>query len=186
MRRSSIVHARHDGPRRARRKPVTASTRRDAGPLQAHLLAPDRGAGASRVSGGSRPRLTTNPHNTTPRVSFAGIVGLMGELVERVDEHDRILGVVDRGRAIQERWLHRVATVVCRDSGSRILVHQRPQTDSLFPGHYNWFSRVASALAGVHLPGWRLRRPGTDPRKRCWPRGCVGWVGGAAKVYVGR
>lgn len=99
----------------------------------------------------SRPRLATDPHSTTPRVSFAAIVGFMGELVERVDEHDRILGVVDRGRAIQERWLHRVATVVCRDSASRILVHRRAETDSLFPGQYNWLIGGAVAVGESYL-----------------------------------
>ncbi|MEU2254180.1 NUDIX domain-containing protein [Nocardia xishanensis] len=80
-------------------------------------------------------------------------MGFVGELVERVDEHDRILGVVDRGRAIQERWLHRVAAVVCRDSAGRILVHRRPETDSLFPGHYNWLIGGAVAVGESYRDG---------------------------------
>ncbi|MFF1605072.1 hypothetical protein ACFVYV_48275, partial [Streptomyces mirabilis] len=55
----------------------------------------------------------------------------MGEMVERVDEQDRTLGVVDRGEAIRRRWLHRVATTVCRDPDGRFLVHRRP--DHLVP-----------------------------------------------------
>ncbi|MFF4030588.1 NUDIX hydrolase [Streptomyces sviceus] len=62
----------------------------------------------------------------------------MGELVERVDEEDRVIGVVDRGEAIEKRWLHRVATTVCRDPDGRILVHRRPESVSRFPGQYNW------------------------------------------------
>ncbi|MFF9978513.1 NUDIX hydrolase [Streptomyces erythrochromogenes] len=62
----------------------------------------------------------------------------MGERVERVDEHDEVLGVVDRDEAIRHGWLHRVATIVCRDTGGRILVHRRPQDASRFPGHLNW------------------------------------------------
>ncbi|MGW1521682.1 NUDIX hydrolase [Streptomyces sp. NPDC002287] len=62
----------------------------------------------------------------------------MGELVERVDERDRVLGVVDRDEAIRRRWLHRIATVVCRDAEGRFLVHRRPDDDSRFPGQYNW------------------------------------------------
>ncbi|RKT08501.1 isopentenyldiphosphate isomerase [Streptomyces sp. 3211.6] len=62
----------------------------------------------------------------------------MAEWVERVDEHDRVLGVVERGEAIERRWLHRVATVVCRDAGGRVLVHRRPEDSSRFPGAYNW------------------------------------------------
>lgn len=62
----------------------------------------------------------------------------MGELVERVDEWDRVLGVVERGEAIEKRWLHRVSTTVCRDPEGRILVHRRPEGMSRFPGQYNW------------------------------------------------
>nr|WSY54338.1 NUDIX domain-containing protein [Streptomyces sp. NBC_00886] len=62
----------------------------------------------------------------------------MGELVEQVDDQDRILRVVERGEAIRSGWLHRVATTVCRRPDGRILVHRRPQTVSRFPGQYNW------------------------------------------------
>ncbi|WP_406307290.1 NUDIX domain-containing protein [Streptomyces sp. NBC_00885] len=62
----------------------------------------------------------------------------MSERVERVDEQDRELGVVDRDEAIRNRWLHRVATVVCRDATGRILVHRRPGSAARFPGQYNW------------------------------------------------
>ncbi|MEH6375876.1 NUDIX domain-containing protein [Streptomyces sp. KLMMK] len=62
----------------------------------------------------------------------------MSELVERVDEQDRVVGVVDRGEAIRRKWLHRVATVVCRDAEGRVLVHRRPGHVSRFPGQYNW------------------------------------------------
>lgn len=58
----------------------------------------------------------------------------MSERVERVDEQDRELGVVDRDEAIRNRWLHRVATVVCRDAAGRILVHRRPGSAARFPG----------------------------------------------------
>lgn len=60
------------------------------------------------------------------------------ELVERVDERDEVLGVVDRGEAIRRAWLHRIATVVCRDPDGRVLVHRRPDDASRFPGHLNW------------------------------------------------
>lgn len=62
----------------------------------------------------------------------------MRELVERVDEQDRVLGLVDRSEAIANRWLHRVATTVCRDPEGRILVHRRQEGVSRFPGQYNW------------------------------------------------
>lgn len=62
----------------------------------------------------------------------------MGELVDRVDEQDRVLGVVDRGEAIKHHWLHRVATIVCRDEEGRVLVHRRAADMSRFPGQYNF------------------------------------------------
>ncbi|WP_372511178.1 NUDIX domain-containing protein [Streptomyces cylindrosporus] len=61
----------------------------------------------------------------------------MDELVERVDDQDRVLGVaVSRRQAIREGWLHRVAVTVCRDEGERILVHRRSEQLSRFPRFY--------------------------------------------------
>ncbi|MFE3450309.1 NUDIX hydrolase [Nonomuraea sp. NPDC059194] len=61
----------------------------------------------------------------------------MGELVERVDEHDRVVGVVDRGEAVRRNWPHRIATTICRDQAGRILVLRRSETHFRFPGHYD-------------------------------------------------
>ncbi len=98
---------------------------------------------------------------------FCGSVSAMGEMVERVDEQDQTVGVVDRGEAIRRRWLHRVATTVCRDPDGRILVHRRPDHVSRFPGQYNWLvggavgvgetypaaaSRELAEELGVHTP----------------------------------
>ncbi|GHE43486.1 putative Nudix hydrolase [Streptomyces longispororuber] len=66
----------------------------------------------------------------------SAIVCVVDELVERVDAQDRVLGVVSRWRAVREGWLHRVASVVCRDGGGRFLVHRRAEHLSRFPGHY--------------------------------------------------
>ncbi|MFI6316989.1 NUDIX hydrolase [Nonomuraea sp. NPDC050556] len=61
----------------------------------------------------------------------------MGELVERVDEHDRVLGVVERAEAVRRRWVHRIATTICRDPLGRILVLRRAEGHVRFPGHYD-------------------------------------------------
>ncbi|MFE5677765.1 NUDIX hydrolase [Streptomyces erythrochromogenes] len=62
-------------------------------------------------------------------------VCLVDELVERVDDRDRVLGmVVSRRQAVREGWLHRVAVTVCRDERGRILVHRRSEQLSRFPG----------------------------------------------------
>ncbi|MBV7696736.1 NUDIX domain-containing protein [Streptomyces sp. TRM70350] len=54
--------------------------------------------------------------------------------------------LVDRGEAIKNRWLHRVATTVCRDTEGRILVHRRQEDVSRFPGQYNWLIGGAAEI----------------------------------------
>ncbi|MBB5939237.1 NUDIX hydrolase [Streptomyces zagrosensis] len=61
----------------------------------------------------------------------------MSELVEHVDEHDRVLGIVERDKAVREKWLHRIAATICRDCEGRILVLRRAETLSRFPGYYD-------------------------------------------------
>lgn len=73
----------------------------------------------------------------------------MSERVERVDEQDRVIGVVERGEAVREGWLYRMAMVLCRDADGRYLVHRRPENSSRFPGEYSWL--VAGAV-GVGEP----------------------------------
>ncbi|MFB6823126.1 NUDIX domain-containing protein [Streptomyces virginiae] len=59
----------------------------------------------------------------------------MDEPVERVDDQDRVLGVVvGRRQAVREGWLHRIAVTVCRDERGRILVHRRAEHLWRFPG----------------------------------------------------
>ncbi|MFE3179582.1 NUDIX hydrolase [Streptomyces violascens] len=73
----------------------------------------------------------------------------MGERVERVDEQDRVIGVAERGEAVRQGWLYRMAMVLCRDASGRYLVHRRPDSSSRFPGEYSWL--VAGAV-GVGEP----------------------------------
>lgn len=61
----------------------------------------------------------------------------MGELIERVDEQDRVLEVVERAEAVRRRWIHRIATTICRDPMGRILVLRRAEGHVRFPGHYD-------------------------------------------------
>lgn len=61
----------------------------------------------------------------------------MSELVEHVDEHDRVLGIVERDEAVRENWPHRIAATICRDLEGRILVVRRAETLSRFPGYYD-------------------------------------------------
>ncbi|RAO25933.1 Isopentenyl-diphosphate Delta-isomerase [Micromonospora noduli] len=61
---------------------------------------------------------------------------VVNELVERVDDQDRVLGVVDRGEAVRRGWLHRIATTICRDQQGWVLVYRRAEDLSRFPGYY--------------------------------------------------
>lgn len=67
------------------------------------------------------------------------------ELVEHVDEQDRVVGHVSRSEAVQGRLLYRMAMVLVRDKQGRVLVHQRPRNSKRFPGQYSWL--VAGAVA---------------------------------------
>lgn len=71
----------------------------------------------------------------------------MGEQVEHVDAHDRVLRIVRRDDAVREGWLHRVAGVVCRDAEGRVLVNRRPMEARWFAGRY------APMIAGAVRPG---------------------------------
>jgi 8-oxo-dGTP pyrophosphatase MutT (NUDIX family) len=61
----------------------------------------------------------------------------VSELVEHVDEHDRVLGVVERDEAVRQNRPHRIAATICRDREGRILVLRRAGTLSRFPGYYD-------------------------------------------------
>lgn len=61
----------------------------------------------------------------------------MSELVEHVDEHDRVLGVVEREEAVRRNKPHRIAATICRDREGRILVLRRARTMSRFAGYYD-------------------------------------------------
>ncbi|MFF1659149.1 NUDIX domain-containing protein [Streptomyces sp. NPDC058255] len=60
----------------------------------------------------------------------------MSELVERVDDHDRFMKVVDRSDAVRNGWLHRIAATVCLDRRGRFLIHRRADCLARFPGQY--------------------------------------------------
>jgi len=69
----------------------------------------------------------------------------MVELVDHVDERDRVIGVVDRSEAVAAGLLYRMSMVLCRDEAGRYLVHRRPESSSRFPGEYSWL--VAGAVS---------------------------------------
>lgn len=68
------------------------------------------------------------------------------ELVEWVDEHDRVIAVVTRSRMRAENLRHRSAAVVVQSSDGRLLVHQRADTKDLRPG---WWDVCAGGVVAV-------------------------------------
>ncbi len=68
------------------------------------------------------------------------------ELIEWVDEHDRVIGVVPRSRMRRENLRHRSAAVVVRSGDGRLLVHRRAATKDLRPG---WWDVCAGGVVGV-------------------------------------
>lgn len=59
------------------------------------------------------------------------------ELVEVVDEHDRVVEVVPRRAMRERRLLHRCTYVVVLDPTGRIYVHRRTQTKDVYPGLFD-------------------------------------------------
>lgn len=61
------------------------------------------------------------------------------ELVDWVDEDDRVLGQVTRARMRAENLLHRCIAVLCCDSEGRVYAHRRSRDKDVFPGLYDMF-----------------------------------------------
>jgi len=61
------------------------------------------------------------------------------ELVDIVDDNDRVLRTVTRSQMRREVLLHRVVAILCLNSRGEILVHRRTSTKDLFPDLYDMF-----------------------------------------------
>jgi 8-oxo-dGTP pyrophosphatase MutT (NUDIX family) len=59
------------------------------------------------------------------------------ELLDIVDEHDRVVGQRLRGQVYAERLRHRSTSIRVRDAAGRIFVHRRTPTKLIFPGMYD-------------------------------------------------
>ena len=68
------------------------------------------------------------------------------ELVEWVDERDRVIEVVTRSRMQRVHRFRRSAAVVVRSRDGRLLVHRRAATKDLRPG---WWDVCAGGVVGV-------------------------------------
>jgi isopentenyldiphosphate isomerase len=61
------------------------------------------------------------------------------ELLDVVDEHDRVLGQAPRGEAYARRLRHRCVFVLARDAVGRVFVHRRTASKLVFPSLYDMF-----------------------------------------------
>ncbi|WP_431045202.1 NUDIX domain-containing protein [Streptomyces sp. P1-3] len=61
------------------------------------------------------------------------------ELLDIVDERDRVVGQAPRGEAMARRLRHRCVFVLARDAADRIFVHRRTAQKLVFPSLYDVF-----------------------------------------------
>jgi isopentenyldiphosphate isomerase len=61
------------------------------------------------------------------------------ELVDVVDESDRVVGTVTRSEVRAKGLLHRVASTLVFRSDGRLLVHRRTDSKDVFPGAFDCF-----------------------------------------------
>ena len=69
------------------------------------------------------------------------------ELVDVVDEGDRVVGQALRRDVRGRNLLHREVAAIVRNTGGEIFVHRRTETKDVFPGMYDMF------VAGVVTSG---------------------------------
>jgi isopentenyldiphosphate isomerase len=70
-----------------------------------------------------------------------------GELVDLVDEINRVVGQALRREVRSRNLLHRGVAILCRNRSGRVHVHKRTVTKDVFPGMYDMF------VGGVVLSG---------------------------------
>ncbi|MFI9613940.1 NUDIX hydrolase [Streptomyces sp. NPDC052023] len=61
------------------------------------------------------------------------------EILDVVDEHDRVVGQAPRGEVYARGLLHRCVFVQARDAEGRVFVHRRTPTKLVFPSLYDMF-----------------------------------------------
>ncbi|MFE5188296.1 NUDIX domain-containing protein [Streptomyces sp. NPDC056628] len=61
------------------------------------------------------------------------------EILDIVDEQDRVVGQAPRGEAYARGLRHRCVFIEARDAEGRLFVHRRTPTKLVFPSHYDMF-----------------------------------------------
>ncbi|MDI3418924.1 NUDIX hydrolase [Streptomyces luteolus] len=61
------------------------------------------------------------------------------EILDIVDEQDRVVGTAPRGEAYAKGLRHRCVFILARDAKDRVFVHRRTPTKLVFPSMYDMF-----------------------------------------------
>jgi len=61
------------------------------------------------------------------------------EIIDVVDEHDRVVGRLPPAQVYARRLTHRCVFVLVRDGTGRVLVHRRTDDKLTYPGRYDMF-----------------------------------------------
>jgi len=79
----------------------------------------------------------SSPRAHTPRLNDP--MNPAEEILDIVDEHDRVVDRAPRGEAYARRLRHRCVFIQARDREGRIFVHRRTSTKLVFPSRYDMF-----------------------------------------------
>ena len=106
------------------------------------------------------------------------------ELVEVVDEDDRVVDVVPRRRMREGRLLHRCTYVVVLNTAGEVYVHRRTETKDVYPGLFDVTAGGVNAVGEsyefaaareVHeelgvsaAPTFRFLHRSSGPGGECW------------------
>ncbi|MFF2653489.1 NUDIX hydrolase [Streptomyces sp. NPDC058045] len=83
-----------------------------------------------------RPR----PESGAPEAAAGALTGRdADEILDVVDERDRVVGQATRGEVYARKLRHRSVFVLVRDAEGRVFVHRRTPTKMIFPSRYDMF-----------------------------------------------
>jgi isopentenyldiphosphate isomerase len=92
------------------------------------------------------------------------------ELLDVVDEDDRVVGQATRREVRARRLLHRFSSILCLDSAGRLYVHRRTDDKDVYPGMYDTAAGGVLAAGETYLEAARrelaeeLGVAGPEPR----------------------
>ena len=77
------------------------------------------------------------------------------ELLDVVEEDDRVVGQATRREVRARRLRHRFSSILCRDGAGRLYVHRRTDDKDVYPGMYDTAAGGVLAAGETYLEGAR-------------------------------